>query len=146
MPNGLYLTKKVKTPTELGDLQLAEGTLVSVTGHCGKAPESRMTTGGKLVASVGVAVSWGKGDDRTTVWVNVDGWDDIAELLSEFDRGDAITVTGPRKSREYNDKTYYSITAWEIAKPVWKKREAAPKQTQSRQEQDLDDDGEPPPF
>jgi single-stranded DNA-binding protein len=130
MPNSLDLVKRIKTPTELGDLQMAEGTLVSVTGHCGKAPEMRQA-GSKMVASVGVAVSWGKGDDRTTVWVECEAWDELAELLSEFDRGDAITIVGPRKSREYNGKVYWKISAWELGRPVYRKQSGAPPQSRS---------------
>jgi single-stranded DNA-binding protein len=98
-----------------------------------------------MVASVGIAVSWGKGDDRKTVWINTDAWDDMAELLSEFDRGDAISVTGPRKSREYQGKTYWSITAWELSRPMWKKREAASTKAASPKQDDWDDE-EGPPF
>jgi single-stranded DNA-binding protein len=141
MPNSLSLVKKIKTPTDLGDLQMAEGTLVSVTGHIGKNPESRQA-GSKLVCSCSVAVSWGKGDDRKTVWVNVDGWEDMAELLADFSKGDAICVTGPRKSREYQDKTYWSINAWDIARPCYRKQSGAP--TPARDAGSADDGSEIP--
>ena len=138
MPNSLNLLKRINEPTDLGDLQMQPGTLVSITGHCGKAPEVRQA-GSKMVASVGVAVSWGKRPDQTTVWFNVDAWEDMADILAEFDRGDAISVTGPRKSREYNEKVYWSITAWEISRPAYKKREGAPKSAPKQAQQEVDD-------
>ena len=125
MPNSLGLVRRIQTPTELGDLQMAEGTLVSVTGHIGKNPESRQA-GSKLVCSCSVAVSWGRDTERKTVWVDCEGWDDAAELLAEFSKGEAISITGVRKSREYNGKVYWKISIWDISRPVFKKRSGAP--------------------
>jgi single-stranded DNA-binding protein len=146
MPNNLSLIRRIKTPTELGDLQMAEGTLVSVTGHIGKQPLTKQV-GSKLVCTCSVAVSWGKNDDRKTVWVDVQAWEDfgMAELLADFSKGDAITVVGPRKSREYNDKTYWSLTAWEISIPVFKRRDSQ-HGGKFRQEVDNDSDMDSVPF
>jgi single-stranded DNA-binding protein len=124
-------------------MKMADDTLVQVVGHCGKDADTSLLSSGKPICKVSVAVSWGKDDDRKSCWYDITAWDDQAMLLGQFKKGDAISVIGPRKSREHNDKIYWSITAWEIARPMWKKREAEqkPKQAQGRQEEDDDEDG-----
>lgn len=126
MPNQLSLVRRVKEPTELSALKMQDDTLVQITGHLGQNPQMRLA-GAKQVASVGVAVSWGKKPEQTTVWFNVEAWEQQADILQEFSKGEAVTVTGPRKSREYNGKTYWGITAWDIARPVWRVGELPPK-------------------
>ena len=97
-----------------------------IKGHCGRDPETKITPSGKAVCEVSVAVSEGKGDAKTTTWYKCTAWEDDAELLTDnFRKGDAIHIEGPAKVREYQGKEYPEITAWYLAKPIYKRREQA---------------------
>jgi single-stranded DNA-binding protein len=76
-------------------------------------------------------VSEGKGDAKTTVWYKATAWEDDAELLMQFSKGDAIHIEGPAKVKEYQGKEYPEITAWYIARPLYKKRDQVQQQAAS---------------
>ena len=65
----------------------------TVTGNLGKAPESRATQSGKVMASFTVASTAKK--DGPTTWVDVVCFDEQADMVCErLQKGDRVVVTG----------------------------------------------------
>jgi len=78
---------------------------VQIIGRLGKDPEVRTTQNGKSVASFGVAVDDGYGDNKATEWFNVVAWEKQAEFAGKYlGKGRLVYVEGRMKTREYDDK------------------------------------------
>lgn len=68
-------------------------------GNITKDIEIKSTTGGKKVASFGIAINEGK--DKTT-FLNCVAWEKTAELLGEYcSKGDRLSGTGRIEIRSY---------------------------------------------
>ena len=81
----------------------------AIAGGLGRAPELRYTTGGRAVASFGVAVErrWQKDGEWTgeTSWFDVTCWGDLAEHAAEtLDKGMRVVVIGRLQQRRYETK------------------------------------------
>jgi len=102
-----------------------------IIGHLGNDVELRYTGSGKAVASVNVATSYGKKEDRKTEWHKVVAWEEKAELLAEnFSKGSAIHIEGISRTRAWEDtqgvKRYTTeVIADYIGIPLYKKRDQA---------------------
>ncbi len=81
---------------------------VQLIGYLGRDPESRFTPSGKRVThfSLGITQRWKTGDENkeSTEWVNVELWDRLAEVASEYlKKGSLIYVEGRLKTDKYED-------------------------------------------
>ena len=83
---------------------------VTLTGHLGARPESRVTAAGQVLATVRVAVSKSYRDKhgnyvKDTQWFRVTGWGRQAERMSaELNTGDRVCFTGRLSCRSYETK------------------------------------------
>lgn len=132
MPNALYLVERMEKPINLTD---HEGKLILIEGHIGREVEARFIPSGKQISKTSVAISWGKrGEpDQVTLWCNLVAWEDKAELLDQYGKGQAISCVGKVSLNRWNDREGNpritpEITIWSIAKPDYKKREQPPQQ------------------
>lgn len=87
--------------------------VVILDGRCTREPEMRVTTNGKSVASVSLAVTrqqWGEnaGDPKTD-FPNVVAWEEQAEKLVSLGKGTRCSVEGHISTRSYekNGKKVY---------------------------------------
>jgi len=102
-----------------------------IIGHIGQDPELRYTLNGTAYCSFSVAENYGKKEDRKTQWHRIVVWNDLAEVVAaEFSKGDAIEVRGTYRSRKWmdrhgNDRESWELTAWNVARPVWKRKDQA---------------------
>lgn len=89
---------------------------VMVCGGCSCDAELQYVgSDNKRLCKVGVAV--GKvadpagGERQKTKWCNVVAWHDMASILSQARKGDAVLAIGRLKTRTYNDKEYADLVA-----------------------------------
>ena len=82
---------------------------VTLVGNLTRDPEIRFTTGGKGVASFGIAVNRryqqnGEWQEKVS-FSNVTAWDALAEnVAASLNKGHRIIVTGRLEQREYETK------------------------------------------
>src|SRR5574340_1227421 len=81
---------------------------VQLIGYLGRDPESRFTPSGKRAThfSLGSTQRWKTGDENkeSTEGVNVELWDRLAEVASEYlKKGSLIYVEGRLKTDKYED-------------------------------------------
>ena len=81
---------------------------IQLIGYLGRDPDSRFTPSGKRVThfSLGVTQRWKTGDENreSTEWVNVEVWDRLAEICSEYlKKGSLVYVEGRLKTDKYED-------------------------------------------
>ena len=81
---------------------------IQLIGYLGRDPDSRFTPSGKRVThfSLGVTQRWKTGDENreSTEWVNVEVWDRLAEICSEYlKKGSLVYVEGRIKTDKYED-------------------------------------------
>lgn len=78
---------------------------VTLVGNLGADPDTKYTTGGKCVAELRVATSYGSGDNEKTEWHRVIVWDKAAEACGKFlKKGRQVYVDGRVQTRSYDDK------------------------------------------
>lgn len=88
---------------------------ILLSGTIGKAPELRYV-GQNERAVLKFSIRYGSEQDDTGKWrgkyIDVDVWNNAEELDGMLAEDDAVIVTAREiKSREYNGKTYYSVSA-----------------------------------
>jgi single-strand DNA-binding protein len=81
---------------------------IQLIGYLGRDPDSRFTPSGKRVThfSLGITQRWRTGDENreSTEWVNVEVWDRLAEICSEYlKKGSLVYVEGRIKTDKYED-------------------------------------------
>ncbi len=81
---------------------------IQLSGYLGRDPDSRFTPSGKRVThfSLGITQRWRTGDENreSTEWVNVEVWDRLAEICSEYlKKGSLVYVEGRIKTDKYED-------------------------------------------
>ena len=69
----------------------------------------RVTGTGKEIGSISVRAYGRK--DGTAAFLTVKGWGKLGRQLSTMVKGDRVIAAGRLESREYNGKTYYSVSA-----------------------------------
>ena len=92
---------------------------VTIVGNLTKDPELRFTTGGKGVASFGLAVNRryqvnGEWQDQTS-YFNIVAWGQMGEnAAATFTKGMRVIVSGRLEQREYQNREGEKRTAIEI--------------------------------
>ncbi len=81
---------------------------IQLIGYLGRDPDSRFTPSGKRVThfSLGITQRWRTGDEsrESTEWVNVEVWDRLAEICSEYlKKGSLVYIEGRIKTDKYED-------------------------------------------
>lgn len=81
----------------------------------GKDAQTRYTQAGKSVTSFSAAFNNGWGDNKQTVWLDVSGWGERYEKAAQYlTKGTQVVVTGNIGTREYEGKTYITLTLTEL--------------------------------
>lgn len=81
----------------------------------GKYAQTRYTQAGKSVTSFSAAFDNGWGDNKQTVWLDVSGWGERYEKTVQYlTKGTQVVVTGNIGTREYEGKTYITLTLTEL--------------------------------
>lgn len=115
-----------------------EMNLAVLQGRLTRDPEVRTTSNGTPVASGTLAVdrSYKKGDDWETItsFVNINAWENLADDLAGFQKGDQIYIVGSLRSRKYTtkdgqDKYPVEVTAENIVPGGTGKRNAVAEAT-----------------
>lgn len=113
---------------------------VEIMGHLGADPEIRFTGTGKSVATLKIATSSGKGDDKKTEWHNVIAWEYLTKQAESMAKGDLVYAKGKLQTRMWEKdgvKRYSTeIVANLICKCAWQSDQDKP--AQSKQSQDDD--------
>ncbi len=102
---------------------------LTVEGNAGRDGELKLLDGGKKVAKASIAVYMGK--DKPPMWLELKGWDRMADCLAEIKKGDAVVVTGNlgQETWKGNDGTEKSATVLNVQGFSWgskPQRAAAP--------------------
>jgi single stranded DNA-binding protein len=91
---------------------------VFLTGRVTKDPETKQFSNSSVTS---FSVLWGYSDEkdenghRQGKFMDVDVWGKAGEdLASVIQKGDHLAVSGELRKREYDGKTYYSVSAQEI--------------------------------
>jgi single-strand DNA-binding protein len=96
--------------------------VITISGTATRDPELRYTSGGRGVASLGVAWNDRYFDKTTDKWVdgdatffNVTAWGTLGEnLAASITKGTRVMVTGRMKSRSYETQDGEKRTVWDI--------------------------------
>ena len=76
-----------------------------IQGNLGKDPEMRFTPQGKAVTTFSVAVDRGYGENKQTVWYNVETWEKTAEACNQYlKKGSKVLVEGKVKAHAWVNK------------------------------------------
>jgi single-strand DNA-binding protein len=102
---------------------------VTLIGHLGADPELRHTPGGKAVAELRIATTFGS--DKATEWHSVIAWEKTAESAAQYlKKGSKVYVEGRIQTRTYDkdgEKRYRTeVIANEIKFLDSKRDEAKP--------------------
>ena len=93
---------------------------VTLTGHLGARPETRVTAAGQTLATVRIAVSKSYKDAhgnyvKDTQWFRVTGWGRQAErMTTELDTGDRVCFTGRLSCRSYETRDGHKRESVEV--------------------------------
>lgn len=98
---------------------MAQDNTVTLTGNCTKDPELRYTTGGRAVASFGLAVNrrWQQNGEwqEAVSFFNVVAWADLGEnVAASLTKGTRCIVTGRLEQRTYEDREQVSRNITEV--------------------------------
>jgi len=85
--------------------------VITIIGRLTKDCEVHKNDRGEF-AAFSVAVDDGYGENKGTIYFGVSFW--RTQLAQYLTKGTQVGVTGDFKSREYNDKTYFSINATDV--------------------------------
>jgi single-strand DNA-binding protein len=78
---------------------------VILVGRLSQDPEVRYTQTGKAVATFGLAINEGYGENRKTTFINIVAWEKLAEICgNNLLKGRQILVEGRLQTRSYDDK------------------------------------------
>ncbi len=96
-------------------------TTITVCGTATRDPELRYTSGGRAIASFGVAVN-DRYMDKTQTWVdgetsffNVQAWGTLGEnAAASVTKGTRVVVYGRMKQRSYETKEGEKRTVWDL--------------------------------
>lgn len=81
----------------------------------GKDSVTRYTQGGKAVTGFSAAFDVGYGDNKKTVWLDVSGWGDRYEKVSQYlTKGSQVLLEGDIGTREHEGKTYITLTLTDL--------------------------------
>jgi len=78
---------------------------VILVGRLTRDPEVRYTQTGKAVASFGLAINEGYGDNQRTTFINIVAWEKLAEICgNNLTKGRQILVEGRLQTRSYEGR------------------------------------------
>lgn len=81
----------------------------------GKDAVTRYTQGGKPVTGFSAAFDTGWGENKKTVWLDVSGWGDRYEKVSQYlTKGSQVLLEGDIGTREHESKTYITLTLTDL--------------------------------
>lgn len=84
----------------------------TATGRLGRDAETRFTTNQTPVASMPIAVDFGFGDNKGTIWMDSSLWGKRAEsgLIGYLVKGQQVAVSGELGQRKYTNKEGAEVT------------------------------------
>lgn len=89
---------------------------ICIAGTIGRDAVLRRTQGGEPVLGFSVAVDDGYGDNKSTMWFDVNLWGKRGQSLEpHLKKGTRVTVSGELGSRQHEAKTYFTCRASDIA-------------------------------
>jgi single-strand DNA-binding protein len=74
-------------------------------GNLTKDVEMRTTQSGKAVANINVAVNYGYGEGKKTLFMRAIAWEKKAEAVASLTKGKKILLEGRLEPTEWTDKT-----------------------------------------
>lgn len=122
---------------------------ITIAGTIGKDAVLRRTQGGEPVLGFSVAVDDGYGENKSTMWFDINLWGKRGQSLEpHLKKGVKVAVSGEFGSRQHDNKTYFTCRASDITiQGGGEGRASKPKQEQSMYDdepsgfsRDLDDD------
>ena len=109
--------------------------LCTFIGRIGKDAVTRYTQAGKPVTGWSLAVDFGFGEDKKTLWLDCALWGERGVKVSEYIRkGDRIGVSGELGTREHDGKTYITLNVRELTL-LGEKKEGSAQQPRSTRKQ-----------
>jgi single-strand DNA-binding protein len=98
---------------------MSQDNTVILVGNCTREPELRYTTGGRGVASFGLAVNrrWQQNGEwqEAVSFFNCVAWGDLGEnLAASVTKGNRLIVTGRLEQRSYEDREGVSRNVTEV--------------------------------
>lgn len=78
---------------------------IMLTGVLGRDPEGKYTDEGTMLCKFSIAVTVGKGEDKSTEWYDIVSWGKQAEILYEYlSKGSRVQVRGDFKMETWKSK------------------------------------------
>lgn len=88
---------------------------ICIAGTIGKDAVLRRTQGGEPVLGFSVAVDDGYGENKTTMWFDVNLWGKRGQSLeTHLKKGVRVTVSGEFGSRQHENRTFFTCRASDI--------------------------------
>lgn len=88
---------------------------ICLAGTIGKDAVLRRTQGGEAVLGFSVAVDDGYGENKSTMWFDVNLWGKRGQSLEpHLKKGVRVTVAGELGARQHEAKTYFTCRASDI--------------------------------
>src|SRR5690554_3088192 len=84
----------------------------TATGRLGRDAETRYTANGTAVAGMPIAVDFGFGDSKGTIWLDASLWGKRAEsgLIPYLVKGQQVAVSGELGERTYTNQAGVEVT------------------------------------
>lgn len=83
---------------------------ISVSGNLGRDPEVKNFDSGSKVTKISIGVNCGYYDKKAsawkdnTAWLDVKGWNKLADQMAGFRKGDGVVVSGKLDSETWQDR------------------------------------------
>jgi single-strand DNA-binding protein len=116
--------------------------VITLAGTIGKDAVLRRTQGGEPVLGFSVAVDDGYGENKSTMWFDVNLWGKRGQSLEpHLKKGTRVTVAGEFGSRQHEAKTYFTCRASDITiQGGGERREVDQRDSYGNQPANFDDD------
>lgn len=89
--------------------------IFTAIGRIGRDAVTRHTQAGKPVTGWPLAVDYGWGDNKNTVWLDCSLWGDRGERVAQYiTKGSQLGVSGELGTREHDGKTYVTLNVREV--------------------------------
>ena len=119
--------------------------MITLAGTVGKDAVLRRTQGGEPVLGFSVAVDDGYGENKTTMWFDINVWGKRGQSLEAYlTKGTRVTVCGEFGARQHDSKTYFTCRASDIT--IQGSPNPKPKDNDSYGQQPADFGGDEVPF
>jgi single-stranded DNA-binding protein len=91
-------------------MQAKLGDSIMIIGNASKDAEFKHV-GEKQTPNSKFSLIIGKDADNKSIFVDCEAWSRLAYIASQIQKGDIVMAIGTVKTREYNGKTYKTLTA-----------------------------------